>query len=97
MQHECDMHALYREDFKVFLREVRRNNKNTLSGLSLDSIAQQVKVIIEQRERKGGGASRAGGGGAVKPPGKGNSKTRAVEKKAVGGGGGVAPKVSSLS
>ena len=46
----------HRDDFKLILREVRRNNSNTLSGLSLDSIAEQVRGIIEARERaKGGG------------------------------------------
>lgn len=46
-----------RDDFKMILREVRRNNQNTLSGLSLDSIAEQVRSIIEAKERaKGGGA-----------------------------------------
>lgn len=49
--------GLYRDDFKMILREVRRNNQNTLSGLSLDSIAEQVRSIIEAKERaKGGGA-----------------------------------------
>lgn len=51
--------CLHREDFKLILREVRRNNRNTLSGLSLDSIADQVRNIIEARERaKGGGDTK---------------------------------------
>ena len=51
---------LCREDFKLILREVRRNNRNTLSGLSLDSIAEQVRDIIETREgAKGGGDGKA--------------------------------------
>ena len=41
---------------------VRRNNKNTLSGLSVDSIVLQVKVLIEQREKN---ATGGGGGGSV--------------------------------
>ena len=48
-----------REDFKLVLREVRRNNNNTLSGLSLDSIADQVRSIIESREKtEGEGSSK---------------------------------------
>ena len=79
---------LCREDFKTFLRDVRRSNKNTLSGLSLDSIAQQVKSIIEQREqreRRGGGKGSAGGGargGANKQPSKGVAgKNRSAQDK----------------
>ena len=45
-----------REDFKIILREVRRSNNNTLSGLSLDSIADQVRSIIEARERGDAGS-----------------------------------------
>lgn len=67
-----------REDFKAFLREVRRQNKNTLSGLSLDTIAQQVKGIIEGKEKKA--ASRGNTGASAK--GKGVvSKGRPVENK----------------
>ena len=40
-----------REDFKGILRDVRRSNNNTLSGLSLDSIAQQVQDTIDIKER----------------------------------------------
>ena len=56
------VHLYHREDFKTFLHEVRRNNHNTLSGLSLDSITDQVKSIIESYE-KGRGPSSAHGGG----------------------------------
>ena len=49
--------AATREDFKLVLREVHRNNNNTLSGLSLDSIADQVRSIIESREKTGGEGS----------------------------------------
>lgn len=81
------------------IREVRRSNKNTLSGLHLDAIAQQVKELIEQRERKqartttsgggGGGGGGGAGGGSQAPKGAGklSNKTRSVEKK--GGGGKV--------
>jgi len=41
---------------------VRRNNNNTLSGLSLDCIAQQVKDIIDAREK----ARMPGGGKGAK-------------------------------
>jgi len=51
-----------RDDFKGVLREVRRNNNNTLSGLSLDCIAQQVKDIIDAREK----ARMPGGGKGAK-------------------------------
>lgn len=67
------------------MREVRRNNKNTLSGLSLDSIAQQVKEIIDQREKKsagnGGGGSARGSGGTSSGKAKSNSKGRHPDKK----------------
>ena len=56
--------SAHREDFKIILREVRRNNRNTLSGLSLDSIADQVRSIIEARERAKAGGD---GGSKVKP------------------------------
>ena len=71
-----------REDFKALIRDVRRSNKNTLSGLHLDAIAQQVKVLIEQRERKLQ-RTAGGGGGAPAPKGTGkqSNKTRPVEKK----------------
>lgn len=74
-------HICYRDDFKLFLREVRRNNKNTLSGLSLDSIAQQVKGIIDQQERKSGGTRGGGGAPIAKGVAKGSSKIRQIEKK----------------
>ncbi len=38
-----------RSDFKAVLREVRRNNGSTLSGLSLDNIASQVMAILDAR------------------------------------------------
>ena len=50
----------------MILREVRRNNRNTLSGLSLDSIAEQVRGIIETRERSKG-SSASGGESKMKP------------------------------
>ncbi|CAI8046259.1 E3 ubiquitin-protein ligase TTC3, partial [Geodia barretti] len=53
----------HREDFKLILREVRRNNNNTLSGLSLDSIADQVRSIIETRERNKPGGAESGSKG----------------------------------
>ena len=58
---ECEsVFSFLREDFKMVLREVRRKNHNTLSGLSLDSIAEQVRAIIEAKERaKGGGGEGA--------------------------------------
>ena len=80
-----DAFAPHRDDFKAFLREVRRNNKNTLSGLSLDTIAQQVKGIIDQRdaaEKKQ--ASRKNPPPQQPPLSKGKvpaGKTRPVEKK----------------
>ena len=55
--HTHTVSAATREDFKLVLREVRRNNNNTLSGLSLDSIADQVRSIIESRENTGGEGS----------------------------------------
>lgn len=59
---------------------MRRSNKNTLSGLSLESIAQQVKALIEQqeqRERKGGTRQ-----GSVKPTAKMSShKSHVVSEK----------------
>ena len=68
-----------REDFKALIREVRRSNKNTLSGLHLDAIAQQVKVLIDQRERKQ--QQRTAPGGGAKAAGKSSNKARPVEKK----------------
>ncbi len=44
------------------LREVRKNNKNTLSGLSLDSIAQQVEIIVDTRDMERGGPGAVGVG-----------------------------------
>ncbi len=38
-----------RSDFKAVLREVRRNNGSTLSGLSLDNIASQIMAILDAR------------------------------------------------
>ena len=49
--------SLYREDFKSVLHEVRRNNKNTLSGLSLDSITEQVKAILDSKDKGRGSSS----------------------------------------
>ena len=69
-----------REDFKAFLREVRRQNKNTLSGLSLDTIAQQVKDIIEVKELKKRGNNAVTAKGKA-PGGKGRSESRPVENK----------------
>ena len=57
-----------REDFKLILREVRRNNNNTLSGLSLDSIADQVRSIIETRERAKAGGGEPGSKAKPRPP-----------------------------
>lgn len=45
---------------------MRKNNKNTLSGFSLDSIAQQVQAIIDIREMETG-AMRAGPVGGDRP------------------------------
>ncbi len=42
----------FRSDFKAVLREVRRNNGNTLSGLSLDNIASQIMSILDTRAGK---------------------------------------------
>ena len=58
---------------------MRRSNKNTLSGLSLDTIAQQVKGIIEQREKKTG--SRGGGGSAAKGKTSSGRSRQPAEKK----------------
>ena len=61
-----------REDFKSVLHEVRRNNKNTLSGLSLDSITEQVKAIINSKDKgrssssSSKGATGSGGGNSSK-------------------------------
>ena len=65
---------VYREDFKSILHEVRRNNKNTLSGLSLDSITEQVKAIIDSKE-KGRGSSSKGATGT------GGSNTKGRQNK----------------
>ena len=66
----------YREDFKGFLHEVRRNNNNTLSGLSLDSITDQVRTIIDSYE-KGRGSSSSHGGGGKGASGSGNGRAGA--------------------
>jgi len=42
-----------RGDFKNVLREVRRSNGNTLSGLSLDNIANQIMIILDARTGRG--------------------------------------------
>ena len=47
-----------REDFKALLREVRHKNKDSLSGVSVEFIAQQVKLLIEQREKKASSQAR---------------------------------------
>ena len=50
----CGMHSFIsasRDDFKTLLREVRHNNKDSLSGVSMDFIVQQVKQLIDQREK----------------------------------------------
>lgn len=62
---------------------MRRSNKNSLSGLHLDAIAQQVKGLIEQRERKQQHRTAPGGGAKAhaKP---GNKAARPVDKR--GGG-----------
>ena len=75
---------LYRDDFKGVLHEVRRNNRNTLSGLSLDSITEQVKAIIDSKEKgRGsahGGKGATGGGGG----GKGRqNKTKSTSRQQV--------------
>ena len=57
-----------KEDFKLILREVHRNNNNTLSGLSLDSIADQVRSIIETRERAKTGGGEPGSKAKPCPP-----------------------------
>lgn len=62
----------------MFVHEVRRHNKNTLSGLSLDTIAQQVKEMIEGKERKAAATSTAKGKGSGS---KNRPESRPVEKK----------------
>ena len=53
----------------MVLREVRRTNHNTLSGLSLDNIAEQVRDIIETREHaKAGPDSKRRESSKLHPP-----------------------------
>lgn len=58
---------------------MRRQNKNTLSGLSLDTIAQQVKDIIEVKEKKRVNSTVSAKGKA--PGSKGRPENRPVENK----------------
>ncbi len=50
--HSSNINISFRSDFKAVLHEVRRNNGNTLSGLSLDNIATQIISILDTRAGK---------------------------------------------
>lgn len=45
--------AFSREDFRALMREVRRMNNNTLSGLSMDAIIHQVRPIADGTLKEG--------------------------------------------
>jgi len=51
-------HSCSRDEFKALLREVRHNNRDSLSGVSMEFIVQQVKLLIEQREKSSLQASK---------------------------------------